>query len=205
MNTLKLYFVIFVSIISAPYSAVEGYLYVEGTVEKVERKWSSNPLTGLPQRITPALWLKISKVNGLKSTPIENDTWESEFGSVIGKGFRLDPIPDNSVTNPKIKKVMEQLRAEKGKQRIVYMGSSEAVKFMVRASKIWNSWKGDLKIRAVIDVQAWQTDGINKLSFHVNPAEISQADKVHREKNYREFWTNPQTSTKNFKKLYSSD
>lgn len=196
----------FLSFFSQAFCAVEGYIYVEGEVEKVERAWSSNPLTGLPIRVTPAIWMKVSTIKALKKIPLENDTWESEFGgTVIGKGFRLEPVPMQELNNPHLREVMEQIQSKTEAQRISYFGGEESAKFMLRAGKIWNQWKGPIEFRGVVDVQTWTSDGAEKISFHITPAQIKHGSKVLRKRNYREFWTNPRPVEENFQRLYQLD
>lgn len=178
-------------------------LYVEASVHKVERKWSSNPLTGLPIRITPAVEIKIHKIEPRKRTPLENDEWSGgDNVTYIGKGYRLDPV--DSESDSQTKEIINSFSGDET-HRVLWSGSLKSEKFLIRAKKIWSAWKGNPKLRGVISIQKWQKDGEPQLTLQLDAAEISHGKKLHREYNYRELWSEAAMQQENFQEVYSSE
>jgi len=179
-------------LISCAFGAEEGHLYVEGEIEKVERVWTSSSYTGLPFKMTQTLWLKVSKLSPLKKVPLENDFWQPEEGvTIIGKGYRLEPITEETVNNDAVKVAMAQIRAQTQAQPFTYSGSEDTAKFMIRAGKIWNKYKGPIEFKGVVYVPGSVGVEGKNLNLYLSPAVVKQGSEEIKNSNFRELWEEP--------------
>lgn len=196
-------FVVFYSfIISSCFCEAQTVdILVEGDVKDVKSFWTINPITFKPLKILSKVGLKVTNVQALKRTPVDNDDYVDGKVTYVGKGYRLDPIKleeSNLATKLKVNEILTQ----KGSQLFDWGAAPDADKYIYKACNLLSGHKYPTKFRGVFKVETYLVDGQTKINSKIDVIEIRQNEELYRNIFLRELFTDDAEKRTKFEELH---
>jgi len=177
-------------------------ILIEGEVKSSKSYWSFNPITFRPLRILSEVGIEVHQVTPLKRTEVDDDDLViDEKVTLVGKGYRLDPIKVEESSLASIL-LIQEIQSKSGKQYFEWGGAPDANDYIYRAGKLLKGPKGPTKFKGVLKTETYMIDGKVQVYSKLDVVEIIQEEKHYRNLFLRELFSKEAEQQTRFEELY---